>query len=196
MVLIGSWVGHMTQARPGRLNFRVWLEYLEREAACPLRLRYLRLEAWPNYLGRVCLSQGAWRCGLSSFFSLAFLLGCGPKMASLCMAMRVVYGHFQIIEHWRNDCTLFFVFKAVCCLRRPLVKAQGIVTVPAEAGSWVTYDQKASQWPVREALLTGHSASPSRWHAPGSHQLHVHLPYSVQSVHSQQQHRYCTPEIS
>lgn len=37
---------HMTQARPGRLNSRVWLEYLEREAACPLRLQYLRMEAW------------------------------------------------------------------------------------------------------------------------------------------------------
>ena len=58
------------------------------------------------------------------------------------MAMRVIYGHFQIIEHWRNDCTLFFVFKVVFCLQRPLVKAQGIVTVPAEAGSWVTYDQR------------------------------------------------------
>ena len=78
------------------------------------------------------------------------------------MATWVVYGHFQIIEHQRNDCTLFFVFRAVFCLQGPLVKAQGIVTVPAEAGSWVTYDQKASQGAVREALLTGHSPSPSR----------------------------------
>lgn len=51
-------------------------------------------------------------------------------------------GHLQIIEHQRNDCTLFFVFRAVFCLQGPLVKAQGIVTVPAEAGSWVTYDQR------------------------------------------------------
>lgn len=86
----------------------------------------------------------------------------------LCMATWVVYGHLQNYksEEWLHP---------VLCLQScflftgPLVKAPG----HSDCASWgwlVGY-----LWPegfprsCQRALLTGHSPSPSRWHAPGSH---------------------------
>ena len=123
----------MTQARPGRLNFRVWLEYLEREAACPLWLRYLRLEAWPNYLGRVCLITGGLTVWPEFLLQPCLPPGIGPKMASL-----FVYGYAGRLWSFSNYRALEEWLHPVLCLQGCwlFTEASGQGTGHSDCASW------------------------------------------------------------